>query len=83
MISSVADLIRLGSRRIASSWAGSASSLCSPLAIAPRVVSLPANTTADELATALNALGVEPRDLISIFQALKEAGSLPAKMEIL
>jgi flagellar P-ring protein precursor FlgI len=47
------------------------------------VVSLPANTTADELATALNALGVEPRDLIAIFQALKEAGSLPAKMEIL
>jgi flagellar P-ring protein precursor FlgI len=47
------------------------------------VVSVPPNTTADELATALNALGVEPRDLISIFQALKEAGSLPAKMEIL
>lgn len=47
------------------------------------VVSLPANTTADELATALNALGVEPRDLIAIFQALKESGSLPAKMEIL
>jgi flagellar P-ring protein precursor FlgI len=47
------------------------------------VVSLPANTTADELATALNALGVEPRDLIAIFQALKEAGALPAKMEIL
>jgi flagellar P-ring protein precursor FlgI len=47
------------------------------------VVSLPSNTTADELATALNALGVEPRDLIAIFQALKEAGSLPAKMEIL
>jgi flagellar P-ring protein precursor FlgI len=47
------------------------------------VVSLPSNTTADELAIALNALGVEPRDLIAIFQALKEAGSLPAKMEIL
>jgi flagellar P-ring protein precursor FlgI len=47
------------------------------------VVSLPPNTTADELATALNALGVEPRDLIAIFQALKEAGALPAKMEIL
>jgi len=47
------------------------------------VVSLPSTTTADELATALNALGVEPRDLIAIFQALKEAGSLPAKMEIL
>ena len=47
------------------------------------VVSLPPATTADELATALNALGVEPRDLIAIFQALKEVGSLPAKMEIL
>jgi flagellar P-ring protein precursor FlgI len=47
------------------------------------VVALPSTTTADELATALNALGVEPRDLIAIFQALKEAGALPAKMEIL
>ncbi len=47
------------------------------------VVSLPATTTADELATALNALGVTPRDLIAIFQALKEAGALPGKMEIL
>lgn len=47
------------------------------------VVSLPAATSANELATALNALGVEPRDLIAIFQALKEAGALPAKMEIL
>ncbi|GJM44471.1 MAG: flagellar P-ring protein [Gemmatimonadota bacterium] len=47
------------------------------------VVSLPSTTSADELATALNALGVAPRDLIAIFQALKEAGALPAKMEIL
>ncbi len=47
------------------------------------VVSLPSTTTADELATALNGLGVAPRDLIAIFQALKEAGALPAKMEIL
>jgi flagellar P-ring protein precursor FlgI len=47
------------------------------------VVSLPPTTSAQELATALNALGVEPRDLIAIFQALKEAGALPAKMEIL
>ena len=47
------------------------------------VVSLPSTTTADELATALNALGVTPRDLIAIFQALKAAGALPAKMEIL
>lgn len=48
-----------------------------------KVVALPVSTTANELATALNALGVEPRDLIAIFQALKEAGALPAKMEIL
>jgi flagellar P-ring protein precursor FlgI len=47
------------------------------------VVSLPSTTTADELATALNALGVQPRDLIAIFQALKACGALPAKMEIL
>jgi len=47
------------------------------------VVSLPSTTTADQLATALNALGVEPRDLIAIFQALKACGALPAKMEIL
>ena len=47
------------------------------------MVSLPSTTTADELAAALNALGVEPRDLISIFQALKEAGAIPAKMEVL
>lgn len=47
------------------------------------VVSLPSTTTADELATALNALGVAPRDLIAIFQALKAAGALPAKMEVL
>jgi flagellar P-ring protein precursor FlgI len=47
------------------------------------VVSLPPTTTADELAAALNGLGVEPRDLISIFQALKQAGAIPAKMEIL
>jgi flagellar P-ring protein precursor FlgI len=47
------------------------------------VVSLPPTTTADELARALNALGVTPRDLIAIFQALKEAGALPAKLEIL
>ncbi|MCA9752867.1 MAG: flagellar basal body P-ring protein FlgI [Gemmatimonadetes bacterium] len=47
------------------------------------VVSLPSTTTADELATALNGLGVSPQDLISIFQALKQVGAIPAKMEVL
>ena len=32
---------------------------------------------------ALNALGVSPRDLISIFQALKAAGALQAELEII
>ena len=36
-----------------------------------------------ELVRALNALGVSPRDLISIFQALKAAGALQAKLEII
>ncbi|MFO0976477.1 MAG: flagellar basal body P-ring protein FlgI [Planctomycetaceae bacterium] len=39
-------------------------------------------TTVAELAASLNALGVSPRDLSSIFQALKEAGALHAELEI-
>ncbi|MEO8677040.1 MAG: flagellar basal body P-ring protein FlgI [Casimicrobiaceae bacterium] len=36
-----------------------------------------------DLARALNALGVGPRDMIAIFQALKEAGALRAELRIL
>ncbi len=36
-----------------------------------------------DIATALNALGVTPRDLIAIFQALKAAGALHAELVIL
>jgi len=36
-----------------------------------------------EVVRALNALGVSPRDLISIFQALRVAGALHAKLEIM
>lgn len=36
-----------------------------------------------EVVRALNALGVSPRDLIAIFQALKAAGALQAKLEII
>ncbi|MFH0995942.1 MAG: flagellar basal body P-ring protein FlgI [Pseudomonadota bacterium] len=36
-----------------------------------------------EIVRALNALGVTPRDLISIFQALEAAGALQAKLEIM
>ena len=39
--------------------------------------------TVAELARALNALGVLPRDLIAIFQALKQAGALHAELVVI
>lgn len=39
--------------------------------------------TLSEIVRALNALGVTPRDLISILQALKAAGALRAEIEII
>ncbi|HNY79307.1 MAG: flagellar basal body P-ring protein FlgI [Sedimentisphaerales bacterium] len=39
--------------------------------------------TVSELAKALNAIGASPRDLIAIFNALKEAGALQAKLVIM
>ncbi len=39
--------------------------------------------TLGEIVRALNALGVTPRDLISILQALKSAGALNAELEII
>jgi flagellar P-ring protein FlgI len=41
------------------------------------------DATLGELAAALNSLKVKPRDIISIFQALKEAGALSAELLIL
>lgn len=46
-------------------------------------VALPATTTVEDLAKALNALGVTPRDLVSILQALHAAGALDADLEVL
>lgn len=40
-------------------------------------------TTINDLVKALNALGTSPDDLISIFQALKENGSLVAEIELI
>lgn len=40
-------------------------------------------TTLNSVVRALNALGVSPRDLISIVQALRKAGSLQADLEIM
>ncbi len=40
-------------------------------------------TTLKQLVDALNKLGVTPRDMISIFQALKEAGALHAELVLI
>lgn len=44
------------------------------------LVAIPEQATLNDLVTALNALGVKPRDLIAIVQALKEAGALHAEL---
>jgi flagellar P-ring protein precursor FlgI len=48
-----------------------------------RLVVVPRALTVGDLARALNALGVTPRDLISIFQSLKQAGALHAELVIM
>ncbi|MBT4485148.1 MAG: flagellar basal body P-ring protein FlgI, partial [Candidatus Latescibacteria bacterium] len=48
-----------------------------------RMVSLNETANVNEIAQALNLLGITPRDLISIFQALKRSGSLRAELHIM
>lgn len=48
-----------------------------------RLMVLTEGANIGEVATALNALGVTPRDMISIFQAIKEAGALQAELRIM
>jgi len=47
-----------------------------------RLIPVPTSTTLDKVVRSLNALGVTPRDLIAILQAMKEAGALHAEIEI-
>jgi flagellar P-ring protein precursor FlgI len=47
-----------------------------------RLITIPRATTVADVARALNALGVTPRDLISIFQTMKKSGSLHAELII-
>ena len=47
------------------------------------VVALPGVSTVGDVATTLNRLGLNPRDIIAIFQALKEAGALQAELVII
>lgn len=44
---------------------------------------LPAGVTLQELVQNLNALGIGPRDMISILQAIKAAGALQAEIEVM
>jgi flagellar P-ring protein precursor FlgI len=48
-----------------------------------RMAVLPAGVTLHELVNSLNALGVGPRDMISILQAIKTAGALQAEIELM
>ncbi|MBN2333733.1 MAG: flagellar basal body P-ring protein FlgI [Deltaproteobacteria bacterium] len=48
-----------------------------------RLMVLPKTVQIDELVRALNAVGVTPRDLMSILQAIKAAGALHADLEIM
>ena len=47
------------------------------------MVVLPGTSTVSDMAQALNSLGVAPRDVIAILQAIKEAGALQAQLVIM
>jgi flagellar P-ring protein precursor FlgI len=44
---------------------------------------IPASTTLSNLVDSLNQIGASPKDLVSIFQALKESGALKCDLDIL
>ena len=46
------------------------------------IISLPELPTVEKVASALNALGVTPRDMMAIFQTMKQAGALQAELII-
>ncbi len=48
-----------------------------------KLLLVPEGGTIGELVRALNAIGVTPRDLITILQAMKAAGALQAQLEII
>jgi flagellar P-ring protein precursor FlgI len=45
-----------------------------------KMMALPEMPTVEKVAAALNSLGVSPRDMMSMFEAMKEAGALQAEL---
>ncbi|MFP4458130.1 MAG: flagellar basal body P-ring protein FlgI [Candidatus Zixiibacteriota bacterium] len=48
-----------------------------------RVFSIGGEATVQELVQGLNVIGVQPRDIIAIFQAIKQAGALKAELVVM
>jgi flagellar P-ring protein precursor FlgI len=48
-----------------------------------QLVELPGGVMLSEFVRALNALGVTPRDLIAVFEALREAGALQSELVVM
>jgi flagellar P-ring protein precursor FlgI len=48
-----------------------------------RIVMLPKGASVGDLVSAVNAIGVSPRDLVVILQCIKKAGALYADLEII
>jgi flagellar P-ring protein precursor FlgI len=46
----------------------------------PPVVRIPKGTKVADMAAALNAVGISPRDMVVVFQMLKSAGALHAEL---
>jgi len=48
-----------------------------------RLMLVPEGRTVGDLVRALNAIGISPRDLITVLQAVKAAGALHGELEIM
>ena len=48
-----------------------------------KMAMLPQGVSLQELVNALNALGIGPRDMITILQTIKAAGALQAEIEVM
>lgn len=49
----------------------------------PKTLSVEPGISVGKLAEMLNAIGITPRDLVAILQAIKDAGALNAELRIL